>query len=148
MRALPVLVGLLALGLTGCTAEVPAAPRTETLAVTFSNQPEREFGDLLDETLTITYALDAGNGYTTTEIQLAPGETVAVEFGIAEFDEVVLESRARSASGTSSGSSVTIRQSDCGHLEVVHLDIRYYAKLTAGAWSWGGEIHNDCPSAS
>jgi hypothetical protein len=137
---------MLAVFVAGCSSPGPPAPQTEQLVVTFSNQADREFGDLLDETLSVTYTLWDGDRHVeTATVTLDPGQSERLTFDVEGFDPFTLESRATSPSGTASGSRVTFDQETCGHRDVVHLDARYYAKLTAGSWSWGGDFDADCP---
>lgn len=138
---------LLTLSLAGCSGQdEAAAPRTETLSVTLGNQPEREFGDLLDEPLRIRYVLDDGRQMSAPsgEVTLDPGESEVVEFDVAHADEYRLEIQASSASGTSSSLELPYTQEQCGSQDVVHADLRFHATLTAGSWKWGFEFEDDC----
>jgi hypothetical protein len=137
------------LGLAGC-ATPAEAPRVAELLVTYRNQPDREFGDLLDESVTIESWLEDGDGRhdQAFSVGLAPGELHEVSYAVADLDEFTLAHHGTSRSGTGSGGSTTFTQSQCGHLGTIHMEVVYSAKLTAGAWSWGNDWTDDCSGPS
>ncbi|HJQ93428.1 MAG TPA: hypothetical protein VJ874_03985, partial [Candidatus Thermoplasmatota archaeon] len=120
---------------------------TDRLVVTLANAPDREFGDLLDEPVQVSYSLLDGDNTMvgSGSVSLEPGDSVERSFNVGTLDRFTFESRAESASGASSRLSVTFTQEQCGHRSPVHLDVGYSAKLTAGSWEWGSKFETDCP---
>ena len=148
MRVAVALSFLLAVvALAGCsqpTAE-PATLHAETLYLKFANQSDAEFGDLLNEPITIDYWVvpDEGQGSSDSD-SINPGEFIVVEVPLADFDGFTVRHYGTSPSGAGIGASSEYSAVNCADKATIHLDVRYYAKLTAGAWSWGVEWSDDC----
>jgi hypothetical protein len=143
MRLLPaVAVALLVLLAAGCAGPA-AAPRVDRFVAVVSNQADAEPGDLLDESLTVLCLLEPSSG-PHESFQLAPGESRTFDLRVGDLEEFAFRCTASTVSRTSSSAYAEFTQERCGHLEAIHLDVRFFAKLTAGAWKWGATWDGTC----